>query len=313
MSQGYFDITSLVNLEEAEAYLTAYDQRYATAPIGDAGNYLDKYMYTPAEGVDNRIRTVKFPIALTAVELRLFKGRRHFTRGGTKYIRVTKKPYQEGLEEYVLLMVDPAWTGFTMGPEKLRKLVAAWPTQNAATLINTGETIASWKGGNFLSTSVPSNPLKKSSPTYQTFRTAFPLTHPNVETLIAEMANRRDMEGRPIGLVPGTLFCSAPLYPTALSIAMDDRLDNGQTNPIKKYNLKVEMWPDIAVTRWGMLQESALSDYPLFHFVKGSEELETLDRTSYLYQSEKKMGVSVDVDLGIALARNEAIVVCRTT
>lgn len=313
MSQGYFDLTTLSPVE-AEAYLTAYSFRYTQAKVGEASLYLDKYMFTPPEGVDQRIRTVLFPIPLTALELRLFKGRRRFTRGGTRFIKVKKRPYQEGLEEYVYLMTDPAWTGFATGPERLRKLVKTWPTRAAALLINSGETTASWKGGNFLSASVPSNPLKVGGPTYKTFWPATPLTHDNVQAMIAEMANRRDLEGDPIGLIPTTLFCSAPLMPLAMEIAKDDLVsDTKISNPVKKYNLTVEVWPDLAPTRWGLLMPSALEDYQLFNFVKGNEDIEVLDRTSYLFQSEKKMGVSVDVDLGIALARNEAISVAKTT
>lgn len=300
--------------EQAEAYLTAYDARFTNATVGDAMAYLDKYIYTPSEGVEDRVRTVRFPIPLVALELKLFNGRRHFTKGSTKYIEVTKLPYQAGQHEFYKMIADPAWTGFSTAPERLRKIVKAWPTVNAAAIVNTGETIAHWKGTNFLSASVPSNPFKKAgSATYRTFWNATMLTHPNVEAMLAEMTNRRDLEGRPLGFLPDTIFCSAALYPSALSIAKDDRLANGESNPIKKWNLNVEPWPDLDPTRWGLLASGAIGEYPLFNGLIGADELNTWDRSSAMFEQKAHMGYDIMKDLGIAAARNEAIAVASTT
>jgi hypothetical protein len=300
---------------EAEAYLTAFDARFVNAPIGDAKAYLDRYMYTPAEGVEERVRTVRFPIPLRAAELKLFTGRRRFRKGSTRYIEVKKRPYQDGEAVFYKLISDPAWTGFNTAPEVLRKICAAWPTQQGANIINTGETIAHWKGTYFLSASTPSNPFKKaSSPrTYKTFWNATTLTHDNVQAMIGDMVNRRDMEDRPFGFVGTTVFCSAALWPTAMSVCMDERLANGETNPIRKYNLQVELWADLSPTRWGMLHAGALGEYPIFNALIGADELQTYDRTSAMFEQKAEMGYDIMKDLGIAAARNEALSVADTT
>lgn len=300
--------------EQAEAYLTAYDARFVNASVGDAVAYLDKHIYTPSEGVEDRVRTVRFPIPLVALELKLFNGRRRFEKGSTKFIEVIKLPYQAGQHEFYKLIADPAWTGFSTSPERLRKLTKAWPTVNAAAIINTGETIAHWKGTNFLSASVPSNPFSKkmASRTYKVFWDATTLTHDNVEAMIADMVNRRDLEDRPFGALPDTLFCSAALWPTALSVCKDERLANGQSNPIKKYNLNVEPWFDLDPTRWGILANGMTSEYPLFNGLVGADELNTWDRSSAMFEQKAHMGYDIMKDLGIAAARNEALSVAST-
>ncbi len=298
---------------EAEAYLTAFNTRFTNAKVGDAAAYLDKYIWTPPEGVEDRVRQVLFPIPLRAAELKLFTGRRKFRKNSTKYIKVKKQPYQDGEAVFYKMIADPAWTGFDSAPEVLKKLCKAWPTQQAAKIINTGETIAHWKGGNFLSATVPVNPFRKGSTrSYRTWWPATPLTHDNVLAMIAEMVDRRDMEDRPFGFVGTTLFASSSLWPKAMEIANDPTLAAGATNPIKKFNLNVELWADLAPTRWGLIHDAATEDYPIFNALIGADELNTYDRSSSMFEERAEMGYDIMKDLGLAAARNEAISVAST-
>lgn len=308
------DINALM-AEEAEAYLTGYSARFVDASIGQASTYLDKYIFTPPEGVEERVRKVFFPIPLTAVELRLWKGRSRFTKGSTKYIEVNKKPYQAGEAAHYKTIVDPAWTGFSRSPERLRKICASWPTQNAARLVNTGETIAHWKGTNFLSASVPSNPFKKGSTrTYKTFWNATTLEHDNVQAMIADMVDRRDLEDDPLPFGQLVLYSSSALHPLAMSVCKDDYIDGTRiSNPLKKWNIRVEIWQHLNPTRWGMLNEAAIDEYPIFNALIGDEEFYVYARESAMFEQKKEMGYEVMKDLGIAPSRNEALTVASTT
>ena len=71
---------AMVNAEKAEAYLIAYDAKFqkANAVDGAANDYLAKYTYTPP--INPGVHLVRLPIPLSAPELKLFKGRRHFRR-----------------------------------------------------------------------------------------------------------------------------------------------------------------------------------------------------------------------------------------
>jgi hypothetical protein len=314
LDRNAMDINALM-AEEAEAYLTGYSTRFVEAPIGTASTYLDKYIFTPPEGVEERVRKVFFPIPLTAVELRIWKGRSRFTKGSTKYISVKKRPYQAGESAFYKMITDPAWTGFSRSPEHLRKLCASWPTKNAARLVNTGETIAHWKGTNFLSASVPSNPFRNgSSQAYRVFWNATTLTHPNVEAMIADIVNRRDLDDDPLPLGQLVLFSSAALHPTAMSVAKDPLIDETKiSNPILKWNLQVEAWQHIDPTRWGLINTAAVDEYPIFNALIGADEFYTYARDSSMFEQKKEMGYEVMKDLGIAPARNEAICVADTT
>lgn len=299
---------------EADAYLTGYNARFIDAPIGQASTYLDKYMFTPPEGIDDRVRTVVFPIPLTAVELKLWTGRSRFTKGSTKYIEVTKQPYQAGEAAHYKQIVDPAWTGFAKSPEHLRKLVTSWPTKRAAALINTGETSAYWKGTNFLSASVPTNPFKKgSTQVYKVFWDATPLTHDNVMAMIADMVARQDLDGDAMPLGQLVLFSSAALYPKAMEVCGGEYIDDTRiSNPLKMYNIRVEVWQHLAATRWGMINEAALDEYPIFMTLRGAEEFYVYGRDSAMFEQKKEMGYEIMQDLGIALGRNEALSVAST-
>lgn len=306
---------SVLMADEADAYLTGYNTKFVDAPIGQASVYLEPYMYTPSEGIDDRVRTVRFPIPLTAVELKLFEGESRFTKGSTRYIEVEKQPYQAGEAAFYKMIVDPAWTGFNQSPEHLRKLCASWPSKNGAALINTGETIASWKGGNFLSTSVPTNPFRNGSTTdYKVFWAATTLSHDNVLAMIAEMSARGDLDGDPIPMSDLRLFASAALYPLALTIAKDDYISGTQiTNPVKKWNITAEAWHHLLPTRWGLINgAAAMDEYPIFNVLKGTEELYVYGKDSAMFEQKKEMGYEVMKDLGIALARNEGLIVAST-
>lgn len=313
MSGEFLDI-SVMMAEEADAYMTGFNTRFVDASIGQASTYLDRYMFTPPEGIEARVRTVRFPIPLTAVELKLFRGRSRFVKGSTRYITVRKKPYQAGEAAHYKMIVDPAWTGFAKSPERLRKLCASWPTKNGARLINTGETIASWKGGNFLSTSVPTNPFSKTiTSTYQVFWAATPLTHDNVLAMIADLSAREDLDGDSIPMGDLILFASGALHPTAVSVVGDEFIDGTRiSNPLRKWNITVERWHHLAPTRWGLINGAAIDEYPIFNVLTGEEEFYVYGRDSAMFEQKKEMGYEVMKDLGIAPARNEALIVAST-
>ncbi len=308
-------VLSKANLlaEEAQAYITAYNAKFVDAPVGKGHTYLDRFIFKPSEGVDERATIVRFPIPLTAVELRLFKGRSRFAKGSTKYIEVAKNPYQAGQHEYYKLIVDPAWTGFEK-PERLRKLVTSWPTRNAAAIINAGDSTAYWKGTNFLSASTPSNPFKKGSPNpYRTFWASTPLDYENVQAMLVDLTNRRDLEGDVIPSGNFILFASAALFPTALSIAVDPLIPGtNQSNPVKKWNMTAESWPDLDPSRWGIINADAAEEYPLFMSVQGTEDFMTYGRESAMFEQKKHMGYELLQDLGIAAGRNESFAVADT-
>jgi hypothetical protein len=154
---------------------------------------------------------------------------------------------------------------------------------------------------------VSSNPYKRGAPTYKNYWTSTALTTTNVELLIADMVDRRGFNDENLGLEGDTIFCSPALYPTARSIAEDDRLANGQTNPIRKYGLKVKKLQHLTAKRWGLIHEAAMGDYPVFGAIETPEELNTWGRDSAMFEQTAYMGYDVMVDLGIALLRQEAI------
>lgn len=306
---NYLAIDTLL-AEEAEAYITAYSTKYVDAPIGKASTYLDEYIYRPSEGVESRVRTVRFPIPLTAVELQEYKGRTRFAKGSTRYIEVKKKPFNAAESEFYKMIVDPAWTGFNRSPERLRKLAASFPSKRGCLLLNTGETLSSWKGTTWLSTSVPTNPFsKKITSTYRTWWQGFALNHANVEMLITDMADRRDLEDDPLDFGENlVLFASSALYTTAKTVALDPFVNDTQiSNPLLKWNLKCVRFPHLAPKRWGLINADAVSDYPLFHALIGDEEFYTYGQDSALFEQHKHMGYELMYDFGIAQARNEAL------
>lgn len=313
MSGEYLDI-SVQLASDADAYLTAYNARFVDAPIGQASTYLDPYIFIPQEGVENRVRVVRFPIPLTAVELKLYKGRSRFVKGSTRYISVRKKPYQAGESAFYKTIVDPNWGGFSKSPERLRKLCASWPTKQAARLINTGETISSWKGTTFLSASVPVNPFSKTvTTTYKTFWAATTLTHDNVLAMIADMTAREDLEGDPMPFGEIVLFASGALFPTAMSVVNDEYIDGTRiSNPLKKWNIKVERWHHLSPTRWGIVNGAAVDEYPLFMGLIGQEEFYVWGQDSAMFEDKKHMGYEVMKDLGLSVGRNEALSVAST-
>ncbi len=301
------NITDLLK-DEAEAKLTAYDAKFVEAsakPPTPEQDYLRKYIYIPS-GIDtDKIRKVEMPIPMSAAELQLFKGRRHFRRNSTRFVRITHAPYDAGEKEYYKTIAAMDWVGFNTSPARLAKIGKTWLSKNACILLNTAESATCWDGGTFVSASKPCNPFKKGSTTYKSFWSGVDCNATNVEILIAEMCKRRDFNGDTLGYEGTVLFASPDLYPTARSICADDYLPNGATNPAKKWGLRPEKWSDLDAARWGILHED--EDRPVFGGIEGADELNTWDRTSAMFEQSGEMGYSFNKDLGVALLRSESI------
>ena len=306
---------AMVNAEKAEAYLIAYDAKFqkANAVDGAANDYLAKYTYTPP--INPGVHLVRLPIPLSAPELKLFKGRRHFRRNSTAFIDLTSFPYDDGVEEDADKIAAMDWVGFSTSPESIATTIKAWPSKSLALRLNDGETYVDWTGGNFLATTKYSNPFKQStSTTFRTFWSGTNLNSTNVMRLIADMVARRGFNNQSLGfgLSNLVLFASSALFPTAQSVALDERLTNGATNPALKYKLTPEAWPDLAADRWGILQMGSATDtHPAFGAVQDSPQVLILGKDSAKYELTNQMGYNVKVRLGAALMRYEAISVAE--
>jgi hypothetical protein len=295
----------------AEAKVIAYNAKFIDAMQMDIAenDYLRDWIHVPEQSIDPSVFIVRYPIPLTSTELEPFTGRRKFGQNATKFADVTKATYQKGEHEYYKKIAAVDWVGFSMAPKRLAFIVKTWVAKNGAELLNKGETLKAWNGSFFFSTSIRENYVKRAAGgrTYRNYYPATPLTHDNVQMLIADMAARRGMIGENLGLQGDTLFCSPELWPTARSIAEDDRLASGATNPIKKYGLKVKKLQHLAANRWGLIHENAMDRYPVFGAIESPEEFNTWGRESTMFETSMKMGWDIVVDLGIALLRQEAI------
>lgn len=294
---------------KAQARLISYDAKFqqAMAVDGPGLDYLGPYSYTPPVGPD--VYDVRLPIPLSAPELRLFKGRRHFRKNSTAYIDITKAPYDDGVEEYYKKIAAFDWTGFSVSPQQIATIIKTWKSRNGAILLNSGETYTDWTGGFFLAATKYSNPFNRTGSTTKTFKTFWngsTLNTTNVQLMRADMVSRRGFNGEPLGFTGTILFASPELFPTAESICLDNRLANGATNPAVKYRLKPECWHHLSAKRWGMLHV-ATETHPVFGAIESPPEPLVLGVGSALYEKKAYMGYNVMVDLGIALMRYEAI------
>jgi hypothetical protein len=302
---------ALMNAEKAQAYLTAYDAKFqrAMAVDGPGLDYLKPYTYTPP--INPSVHYVRLPIPLSAPELKIFKGRRHFRKNSTAFIDLTSTPYDDGVEEDADKIAAMDWVGFSTTPESIATTIRTWKSRACIALLNSGESYTDWTGGNFLATTKYANPFKRdTSTTFKTYWANTVLNTTNVQLMIADMVGRRGFNNEPLGF--GTsglvLFASTSLFPTAQSICLDERLANGATNPALKYKMQPEAWHHLSAKRWGILQTGgAMDTHPPFGAVEDSPIALVLGKDSAMYELTNKMGYNVKVRLGAALMRYEAI------
>jgi hypothetical protein len=306
-----------LNAAKAQAYLIAYDAKFqkAMAVDGPANDYLADYIYSPP--INPSVHLVRLPIPLSAPELKLFKGRRHYRKNSTAFIDLVSVPYDDGVEEDADKIAAMDWAGFSASPESIAAVIKGWRSKNLAILLNTGETFTDWTGGNFLSATKYANPFKRStSTTFKTFWASTPLTVANVQAMIADMVSRRGFNAMSLGFGVRnvTLFASSTLWPTANSIAKDLTLPGAASNPIVKYGLTPEAWPDLASTRWGILQgdPGTVDTHPVFGALQDSPQVLVSGKDSAKFEITNQMGHNVKVRLGAALMRYEAISVADT-
>lgn len=310
MSSSAINI-SLLNAEKAQAHLIAYDAKFqdARAQSGEAQNYLAEYTYTPP--VTPGTYVVRMPIPLSAPEMKAFKGRRHYRQNSTAFIDLTSVFYDDGVEEDVDKMAAFDWTGFSTTPEAISTVIDGWGSQKSCILLNAGESYTDWTGGNFLSATKYANPFKRStSTTFKNYWTNALLNTTNVQLLIADMVSRRGFNNLSLGfgVKDLKLFCSNALYPTALSVCKDETLPGAASNPIVKYGIVPEVWPDLHAKRWGLVQAGkAMNTHPVFGFLKGAEQVLISGIGSVKHELQNKMGHNVKIPMGVGLLRYEAI------
>lgn len=298
---------------KAQARLIAYDAKFlqAMAVDGAGSDYLGPYCYVPP--VSAGIYDVRFPIPLSAAELRAFKGRRTFRKNSTAFVDITKAPYQDGVEEYYKKIAAEDFIGFSTTPQQIATIVKTWKSRTGAGLLNVAETLVDWTGGYFVNATKYSNPFARTAATTKTFKNYWAsttLNTTNVQLMIADMVSRRGFNGEPLGfgLSDLVLFASPDLFPTAQSIALDARLANGATNPAIKYRLKPECFQHLSAKRWGIIQGgAAMQTHPVFGAIESPPEPLVLGVGSALYEKKAYMGYHVMVDLGIAPLRYEAL------
>ncbi len=307
---------TLLLAQSAQAKLLIYESKFVDARVGlnvAANDYLRPYIHVPEGGRDPGVQKVRYPIPLNAPKLRPFKGRRHFAKNSTAYVDIDKSPFDYGEHEYYETIAAFDWVGFNRSPERLAYISATWISENGCNLINAAESHDSWNGVTFANAAVPRNPFKRSTATYKTLWSATALTHDNVLAMRAEMGTRRGFANDNLGLEGDTIFASPELTPLAEQICYDERLANGQTNPVKKYNLKVEKWIHLSAPRWGLIHKSAMADYPLFGALEGEEMLRVLGEDSAMFETTLHMGYHLIRPLGINLLRQEAFSLASTT
>jgi hypothetical protein len=302
---------SLLNAEKAQAHLIAYDAKFqnARANSGETGNYLKEYTYTPS--VNPGTYVVRMPVPLSAPEMKAFKGRRHYRQNSTAFIDLTSVFYDDGVEEDVDRMAAFDWTGFSSTPEAISTVIDGWSSQKSAILLNSGESYTDWTGGNFLAATKYANPFKRStSTTFKNYWSGAVLNTNNVSLLIADMVGRRGFNNLSLGFgIKGLkLFCSNALYPTAMSVCKDETLPGAASNPIVKYGIVPEAWPDLHAKRWGIIQTGpAMNSHPVFGALRGAEQVLVSGVGSAKYELENKMGHNVKIPMGVGLLRYEAL------
>ncbi len=317
MSAAQSNAMTLFELFElkAHAHLTGYDTAFlkATSILGNEGDYADEFIWYPTALTQPDVQLVRIPVPLTAPELKLFKGRTHFITNSTGYIELEKKPYQNGVKEFLRKINAADWVGFGIMPEVFAGIIAAWPSQNAVAQLATGESTASWDGTNFLSATKYSNPYKRDMKipgtatlaTYKNFWNGSVLNTTNVQLMRADMLKRRGFDNRPLGYRGTHLVASPDLFPDAESVCKDQRLANGATNPVEKYKLIPECWYDLPAKRWGLVHKD--TNRPIFVASKGTPQTNVYGVTSAMYERQKKVGWDVEVDLAVGLGRAESI------
>lgn len=307
---------SILLAEKAQAHLIAYDAKFqnARAQNGDAYNYLKPYTYTPS--INPGTYVVRMTVPLSAPEMKVFTGTRHYRQNSTAFIDLTSVFYDDGVEEDVDRMAAADWTGFTTTPESISTVIDGWSSQKLAALVNVAESTVDWTGANFGATIKYGNPFKKKlAGTFRTFWANTDLTVLNVEALIADMVSRRGFNNLSLGfgVKDLVLYTSNALYPRGLTICKDLTLPGAASNPIVKYGITPEVWPDLNAKRWGIVQRgNAMNTHPPFGAVRGQETVLVSGKDSPKFHLENKMGHNVKLPMGVGLLRYEAISVADT-
>jgi phage major head subunit gpT-like protein len=249
------------------------------------------------------------PIAVGAAVYHEFKGDVKFRSLFEKSIELTPKTWQDGVAELASVIEAPDFLGWTEQPEAMAKAALSIANDLVIALLEANGT-CQFDGQNFFDTDHPVN-LFKGTDTFSNTNTGAgtDFTLENVKTAKQAFRNRKAPNGRSMGLEMTHVAIPNALVETYKDLFEQDiliqSLDGGDTfGPVQNRHtgtLKaIILYEATSDVKWYPL---ALNKPMRPWFIKKGTppSMQILDKSSALYETQRKVGVIGEASVNAAL------------
>lgn len=254
----------------------------------------------------------KFPIPVHAAGYKKFEGDVRYRSLFEKSFDLTPETWQDGVSELASIIEAPDFIGWAMQPEAMGAQARALPNQILATLLE-ANAVHPLDGLTFFNASHPVNVLDSSLSTFaNTFTgagTAASITA--LETAKTNMRKVKAANGQPAGFRLTHVMCHPDKEETWRGLLERDLIieSNGANNFGTVRNrhqntVQLVVCDTLTVSaQWYAISTNKPGAYPWVVMEQATPETNILDRNSFLYQSQLKLGINsiLRANAGLAL------------
>lgn len=249
----------------------------------------------------SRALKTKYPVPVSAAGYDEFKGDMRYRSLYEKSIELVPKTWQDGIAELASVIEAPDFIGWPDQAEAMAMAAQSLPNEMVVDLLEAGTSTTCWDGTSFFSDSHPYNIYDSSVGTFDNNDTGggSAFSSANVKAADIYFRGLKAPNGKNLGL-----RLTHVLVPPALFWEAQDVLTNAQTvlvigndfaaaeNLLKGYALPVGANELTSTTAWYALALNKPGLRPWIVQTEGAPESIVLDKSSHLYQSTLKVGMS---------------------
>lgn len=251
--------------------------------------------------VTSKSLRLRFPVPVSAAGYSEFVGDMKYRSLYQKHLEMLPKTWQDGIAELASVVESDEFIGWQQEPAAMAQAALSLPNDLVVALLEAGASTTCWDGDFFFGNAHPVNVFDTGAGTFDNLETgggsAFSLA--NVKIADKKFRERVGPNGKNLGL--RMTHC---LVPPALAWEAKDVFANSQTvlvvgsdfaaadNLMRGYAQVVEANELTSTTAWYPLALNKPGLRPWIVQTDGAPETIILDRSSHLYQSQLKVGMS---------------------
>lgn len=251
-----------------------------------------------------------FPVPVSAAGYEEFKGNLKYRTLFEKSVEMVKKTYQDGVVELASVVEAPDFIGWADEPTRMAKAARSLTNEIIAGLVEGGTSAVCWDGQFFFDTDHPVNVFDSTAGTFVNVYTGggTTLTLANLKLAKERIRKIKAPNGKPLGLRMTHLMVGPALEEDGKDLLENDMIIDAVGSSFAsvdnrhKGTVKLVVCDELTSdTAWYALALNKPGMRPWALQTGGAPDIMVLDKSSALYETQRKVGVDAMLEAAGAL------------